>query len=524
VIARRSDAEPYLAYLFGVARRQIAWICAGVVIFGGGALALSLTQQKQYSATAQLLFRDPKFDQTLFGAQLFTPPPDPSREAATNKNLVSLPVVARIAARQLPGSTGKDVMQRVAIDSAGASDIVLITATDPSPSRAAALANAVAAAYIQYRRDSDRAKIFEAQRLVQAQLDHPDRKRSQQLTDSLRSRSQDLQVLADMQTGNAELAQPATRPTSPSVPKTKRNVILGILVGALLGFGIGVLRERLDRRLRDIDELEPIFGRPVLAVVPQSPALDDRLGGIRELPAPAAEPFRALRANLMYFNTTNLVRSVIVVSAGVGEGKTTVAWYLAAATADAGQRVLLIESDLRRPALAQRAKLGTGPGLSLVLSGQAEADSCIQRGVTGNANLDVLPAGHQPPNPTDLLESPRFRDLIDWAEREYEFVVVDSPPVLVVADAIPLLSRMSGVVAVAKMAKTTTDQVGKLHRTLENLGAPVMGIVANGSKIPGPEYYGGYYYAPGSDSPDSNPEEGRADTPSELSEGVAPRS
>src|SRR4051812_16211135 len=215
--SERQDRAGFLSLLSSV-RRRIGVVLLCLVIVPAAALALSLTEQKQYSASASLLFRDPQFDQKLFGSTVVSSPTDPTREAATNVQLVSLQIVSQRTAAALHGRTDVATVQReVAVSPAGQSDVVSVTATDPDPEFAAKLANTFAAQFIAFRRDADRSKIASAQKLVQAQLGKMSR---DQLTGpqatALKQRGEQLQILAALQTGNAELVQPATVPSSPS--------------------------------------------------------------------------------------------------------------------------------------------------------------------------------------------------------------------------------------------------------------------------------------------------------------------
>jgi receptor protein-tyrosine kinase len=457
-------------------------LCA--LLVPAAALAYSLTQQKQYSASAALLFRDPQLDQKLFGSTVFQPSTDPTREAATNVKLVSLETVAARTSRALGGKlTPSEVQSKVTAASEGESDVASITATDPSPRFAAQLANTFAQQFVAFRRDADRSKIATAQKLVQAQLAQlgPAQLASPQAR-TLRTQNEQLSILAALQTGNAELVQPANAPSSPSSPQTTRNVVFGFILGLLLGLGLAVLLERIDRRLRSVSELGEAFGRPVLGAVPESRVIA-KSDGMRRLEPAEAEAFRMLRANLRYFNVDREIRSVLITSATPGEGKSTVAMYLALAAASSGVRVLLVEADLRRPTLNGRLGIATSHGISEVLAGARDLRSAIDHieleSSQASHTLDVLTAGPIPPNPSDLVESDKMRRIVEAAEDAYDLVIIDTPPTSVVSDAIPLVRLVSGVLVVTRLGKTTKDSAHHLRDQLENLDANVLGVVVN---------------------------------------------
>jgi len=202
----------------------------------------------------------------------------------------------------------------------------------------------------------------------------------------------------------------------------------------LLGVALAFLMERLDRRVRNPKELDTIFDRPILAAVPESRTLSKASSSVERLGTGEREAFRMLRANLRYFNVDNDIRSVLVTSAAPGDGKTTVAWNLATTAAENEGRVLLIEADLRHPGIAGGLGMRGAQGLSTILAGECSLGTVVQEvpvpeRQNGRAarTVDVLLSGPLPPNPSDLMESARMRELIAEAEREYDLVVVDTP-------------------------------------------------------------------------------------------------
>jgi non-specific protein-tyrosine kinase len=248
----------------------------------------------------------------------------------------------------------------------------------------------------------------------------------------------------------------------------------------------------------------------LLAVVPESRALAGQ-GVLRDLPPPVAETFRSLRASLRYFNTAGPIRSLLVMSPQASEGKSTVAWYLACAAAEVGTSTLLIEADLRRPGLRQRVPSAdsNGPvpraGLSSVISGQLSLEDAIEEVDPQGAPFSLLASGPVPPNPTDLLASDEMDRLLAHAQDTYELVIVDSPPVLVVADTIPLLQRVNGVLLVLRLGVTDKRRLRTLLTMTENLQATVLGHVVNGVSGRTGDYGGYYSYYDSLPSPAADP-------------------
>jgi receptor protein-tyrosine kinase len=499
---RGTDLEGLLRTL----RRRRALIALCSVLAVASALGFSIIQHKQYSASASLLFRDPGFDQKLFGSNFLPPSTDPTREAATNAQLVSLETVAARASRVLKGRLSPDTLSRkVSVESNGQSNLVSVTATDRSPRFAAKLADTVALQYIAFRREADRAKIQQAQNLVQSQLRAlQPAQRNDAGGRSLQGRADQLSILASLQTGNAELVQPAEVPKSPSSPTTARNTILGGVLGLLLGIGLALLMERLNRRVRTPEELGEAYGLSVLSIVPIDPVIaTTRPWEKHELwNSPAIEAFRTLRGRLRYFNVDRQIGSVLVTSPAPEDGKSTVAWYLAMTVAmTRGARVLLVESDLRRPDLAHQHELERAPGLAELLTRDIDLAQVVQRVLVASqmgdgvpAHLDVLVAGLVPPNPAELIESQRMDDLLESATADYDFVVLDTPPTSIVSDTMPLMSKVDGVIVVSRVGKTTRHAAAHFRDQLRKLKAPVLGVVANMVKPQGGDYYG-YAYA-----------------------------
>jgi capsular exopolysaccharide synthesis family protein len=227
------------------------------------------------------------------------------------------------------------------------------------------------------------------------------------------------------------------------------------------------------------------------------------------LPFEEQEAFRTLRASLRYFNSNRELKSVVVTSALNGDGKSTVAWYLAAAAA-ANSQVVLVETDLREPSLAAVHGLAPSPGLCEVLTNQLDIGEAIQgvrvpsgSGPTGNGNLSpaeswlsVIVAGTRPPNPTELIESHTMADTLERLVDAYDFVVLDTPPTSIVSDAFPLMTRVSGVIVVSRPGVITRDSAVALRERLERLNAPILGMVANRVKKHRRTYGYGSNYLP----------------------------
>jgi capsular exopolysaccharide synthesis family protein len=485
---RLSAADFDLRYVLTALRRRLPLFLVCVLVIPAAAVAVSLIQRKQYTATAQLLFRDPQFDQKLFGATYLPSEIDPNRQAATNLDLVSLQRVAALTARHMRGMTEQQVSSAVSVSSSGEADIALIQATARTPQLAARLATRYANTYIAFRRDADRATIDSAAGPLRRQLASlPPGERLGALGQSIQQRLSQLRTLASLQTGGAELVQPAAVPTAPSSPKPVRNGAFGLFFGILLGLAAVVFAEARDRRVRDPAELEQLFERPLLVTLSESPALAGADPGLVSAPPVDREAFRMLWVSLRYFRLSRDIRSVLITSADRGDGKSTIAWGLAVTAASAGTRTLLIEADLRNPSLASRYGAPAHNGLTNVLAGDVDLRAAVVglalAGVRDDATspraLDVLFAGSRPPDPADLLQSQRMAHFMRDVEEQYELVVVDTPPAPIVSDATPLIAMVRGVIVVARLGNTLRDHARRLRQQFGNLDTPILGIVVN---------------------------------------------
>jgi capsular exopolysaccharide synthesis family protein len=270
----------------------------------------------------------------------------------------------------------------------------------------------------------------------------------------------------------------------------------------VIALALVLLLERLNRRIREPEELEAIYRLPLLGTVPKSAALAragrERGGKRVPLPPEEAERFSLIRARLRFFNVDRQLRTIVVASAEPGDGKTLVARHLAEAAARLGSRVLLLETDLRHPTLAEQLGVQPRPGLADVLIGAVAMDQAVasipldgaSADGAGARGMDLLTAGAVlPPNPSELLESRAIDAVLERARLTYDLVVIDTPPLTAVSDAFPLLAKVDGIVLVGRVGRSHRHAAERLRQDLESSGAPLLGVVANGSDDGGPGVY-----------------------------------
>ena len=302
-----------------------------------------------------------------------------------------------------------------------------------------------------------------------------------------------------------DVLDPASQ-VEPIRPNRWVALVFGLLLGLSLGVGVAFFLEYLDRTLRTSSDVNATLGVPVLGVIPQLEVVagEGASGGKTPRPLlialdpgdPAAEAYRTLRLNLMYSDgSLNGVRTVNFTSAGPNEGKSTSALNFAVLVARQRERVLLVEADLRRPKLSVTLQIERQPGLADVLKGHIPVDAAIRREVL--PNLDVLPSGGESDNPSDLLNSRAMEELLGTLESRYNYVVIDSPPILAVTDAAVLAAQADGSVLVVRSGRTDQRAARRAMEQLDRVGVRVLGAVLNevAPNVTEESYYFKYIYS-----------------------------
>ena len=286
---------------------------------------------------------------------------------------------------------------------------------------------------------------------------------------------------------------PAEAPISPSAPNTRMNLILGLLIGLAVGVGCALIRTTLDNRILGAADLAQITMAPILGGISFDQDASRKPLLTQSSPqSPRAESFRQLRTNMQFANISGRSKSVLLTSSLPGEGKSTTATNLAIAMAQAGQRVCLVDADLRRPMVHEYLGLDRNAGLTTALVGMADVADLLQP--WGDGNLSVLASGQIPPNPSELLGSDQMKSLVLRLENSFDAVVIDAPPLLPVTDAAVLAQHVGGVVVVVGTQKATYQDLEKSLSSLEMVGANLLGIVLNRLPIKGPDSYSYSYY------------------------------
>ncbi|GAB3239109.1 polysaccharide biosynthesis tyrosine autokinase [Kineosporia babensis] len=421
-----------------VLRRQWYVVLLLALVGLGAAFVYTDRQVRTYSASTQLFIgiteqaQGSDLSQMSQGSSLI------QQRIKSYADVVTSPAVLSTVSEGygVPVSAGQ-----ISVSTPADTVLLEITVTDTSPQRAALIANGIADKFPSY--------VAQLERLPQ------------QRTSPVR----------------VSPIQQAEVPGSPVSPRVPLNLALGLLVGLGLGIGAAVLRDALNTTVGTVSDIEKLTGAIPLGVVPfdaqtsKQPLVDSDEHGAR------AEAFRTLRTNLQFADVDSPPRVIVVTSPLPNEGKSTSACNLALTLALGGARVVLVDGDLRKPAVGRYLGISSGAGLTTVLAGRHELREVVT--VYGRDTLAVLPSGPTPPNPSELLGSQQMADLLTTLADHYDVVVVDAPPLLPVTDAAVLAAAADGAVLVLRHGSTRKEDAGRALQALSAVNAKLLGTVLN---------------------------------------------
>ena len=472
-------------------REQWWIILLCVVLCAFAAAAYTTAQKKEYAASAKLLLQSENLGAAIAGAGVAGV--DPARQAATDAQLVNSPVVAQRVAKKL-----KQPLAGAAVSASTNPDsnILTVTVTDRNPRRAARFANEFANQFISFRGETARQRYRRALATLQTRLAQTSPKSVD--FSVLRAQVKRVKLLVQLQTGDAQLVQPAIPPTAAVAPKPGRNIALGVIVGALLGLGLAFLRDRLDRRVKNEDQLEALLpGVPIIGLVPEPRRR-------RATKLMTAEGYHTLQANLALLSRERPMKTLLITSAAPGEGKSTIALNLGLTMIEKGQSALVLDADLRRPSLSERLKADRTVGVSSVLAGNESLDSTVQaRPVEASSNgtgpsvaldgqLSVVSAGPAGGNLQLLVNDQSLGSLLEAARARSEIAIFDGPPVGSFADMLPLAREVDGVIIAVRLYYSRKDQILRLADQLQNASIEPVGVVVLGIALGPSRYYADY--------------------------------
>lgn len=283
------------------------------------------------------------------------------------------------------------------------------------------------------------------------------------------------------------VVNPAPLPSAPYAPRPLRNALIGLALGLVLGIAAALIRETLDTTLRDSDEVRRITRATVLGVIPRE-FDDERLPAATRPHSRRSEAYRQVRTNLEFAAGDEPPRSFVVTSAGQGEGKSTTVANLALLISRAGKRVAIVDADLRKPTLASFFNATSDYGLSDVLSGRADLRGAVQ--LIAGEKIAVLASGPPVARPSELLSSPAMEQVLNQLRTDFDLVIVDSPPVLAITDALLVGKHTDGMIVVTRMRRTTRSGLRRSIEAVERVHARLLGVVINGAVEAADKRYG----------------------------------
>src|SRR5256714_1384030 len=485
-------------------RERIKLILAITLLTTGAAVAYVVTAHKEYTAEADLLVTPAsQSDPALAGLPLIRSSSDPTRDVETAAKLIVNRDVALRAKNDFRLAMGPlTLQQHVKAEPVAQSNLVAVTATGNSAREARDIANGFATGVIQNQtlrlhRTIDQLLAQLAPR-VRA-LSSADRA----APDSLASQQATLQRLRAQDDPTLQLQTRAALPTGPSSPKKKLSILAGVLAGLILGVGSAFALQLLDPRLRREEQLRSLYGLPILGRIPrESSRRSQRALAPERLSPSTLESYRTLRATLAASRRGGVTHApaVLVTSPSPSEGKTTTAINLTSSLALAGHSVIPIEADLRRPAIGEALEVNATHGTGSVLLGMADVQDALVETKAYGRYLRLLLAdksGAASGFMADQLFLPAARTLVEDARRLADYVIVDSPPLSEVIDALPLAQQVDEVLVVVRLGRTQLTKLANLGELLarhdiEPIGFAVVGVQPTGE---------GYYYTPAAATP-----------------------
>jgi succinoglycan biosynthesis transport protein ExoP len=518
-----------------VLRRRIWTVTLICALVTGAALLFSSRQKPVYEANTRLLLgaTQSSVDAGIYGQYI------DSNRVATEIQVILGKSVAEIVQAKLgsaPPISGASV---------GSTAVISLTARATTARSAADIANAYADAYIEYRQkqftDAVSVQTKEYTRQVEAlgaQIAAIEARprpagspapaeveplRAEQ--SAFRLKLQQIDSAERLNANAAAVIAPASPPSAPAGASPIRNAALGVLVGLVLGVGVALLFEHLDDSVKSKDDIERKLPQlTVLGAIPIIPGwrnrAQPRLVAATDPTSPAAEAYRTLRTSIQFLGLDRSLRVLQVTSPMAAEGKSTTLANLAVTLSHAGLRVIVVCCDLRRPRIHEFFGLSNDAGFTSVLLGQVPLIKAIQS-APGLDRVKVLASGPLPPNPSELLSSPRTTDMFKQLASQADIVLIDCPPALPVTDAAVLATKVDGTLVVASATTTTYRDLTRTMQLLNQVDAPVLGVVLNGAKSEGSYEYQ-YRPATAASTPSANGrgrKEAKADKPAAPTNG-----
>ena len=526
-----NDNELDLRDYLGIIRKRKLLIAATAIAVMAIVISLTLLQTPVYRSGADVLLQARTSEQLLQQGS--------GRQDAA-QTIVNTEIEV-MKSRSVLDAVEKELGFRPAVAIAGRGEtyVVAVTATSTDPDQAAEIANAYAETYVRVRREGQVNDLLAASEQVQAQLtgldaetaaldervkaidfaiaaapneraadaarierdqivnaQQPDRLSIANRRASYVEQLDQLRLSSGLsKTGGARIVSQAVAPTSPFKPAPRRSVVIAMVLGLLIGVGLAFLREYLDDSISSREDLERAIPElDLLTVVPVFGDWKDRktakLVSVASPQSATAEAYRTLRTSMQFVGIDHTIKVTQVTSPNPGEGKSTTLANLGVQLSRTGRRVVLVDCDLRKPRLHEFFDVSNDVGFTSILLGDATVADALSP-VKGERNLVVVPSGPVPPNPSELLSAKRTQEVLQMLGEQADFVLVDSPPVLPVSDSLVLSRLVDATILVIAAGATTRRGAHRAYEQLEQIDAPLIGVVLNSVET-GTRYDGGY--------------------------------
>jgi receptor protein-tyrosine kinase len=498
-------SDPTLRSYAQLVRKRKWWVIALALLGFAASLAISFTESKEYTASAQVLVQSSSQASALGSTQ----EPVTTTDVQTMMQLVTSAPVVNAVKRQLgsaPSVSAAEVAQ---------TNVISITAVAATPARSATVANAYANAFVNYQQAVAINNLTQAETHLRSQIKSITKQIKQLRATSntaseqsalinqqavLNEQLTQMQVNSAGETSGLVLVTPAQPPTAPSSPKPTEDGALGLVAGLILGLAGAFIRESLDDAVATKEVAEEFGGATVLAAVPMVNSWKKRdkplVVSLARPMSPAAEAYRSLRTSLQFARQERDLHTILITSPAAAEGKTSTLSNLGAMFAQAGQRVVLVSCDLRKPRLGQFFGIDEKAGLTTAILGEQPVEELVQA-VPGDDNLWLLGSGELPPNPAELLNGRRIQEVFTALRELFDLVLIDSPPVLPVTDSVVLAKDADATLLIVAAGQTSRSDLQRAAEKLSQVNARVVGLVLNETTRQGGGYGYGYGYGYG---------------------------
>jgi len=512
-----------LKQYFELARRWLWLLVLGTVLGAASAFVVSRLQEPVYQASTTMLISEAPRGNTSVDYQAIT---GASLAGTYLQLLTSRPVLDEVILRLNLGLSAGQLANSIRVELVSNTQLIRLHVEDTDPQRAAAIANTLPVVFSEYNETQQASRFADSKTALTAEIASVDAqitdlqgqiaaigtpadaatqtrldRLQEALTQLRQSRTSLVQSFENLRLAEAQsinnvvVVESALEPRTPIRPRTLQNTALAAVVGLMLAAGTAFLIEYLDDTIKSPEQVTALLQLPVIGIMARLTAKELAAGPVARVSprSPTTEAFRSLRTNLQYAGVDNALHTLLVTSVGPGEGKSTIVANLAIVLAQSGQRVAVLDADLRRPMQHRLLDRPNRYGLSeTLLQDPLHLNGALQA-IEGQT-LNLISSGSVPPNPAELLGSRKMTGLLNLLGEQAERIIIDSPPVSVVTDAVILANQVDGVILVLEAGRTRMGAAQQVKEQLDRVGAKLVGVVLNKVPVNRQGYYYNHYY------------------------------